>query len=550
MSYLALYRKYRSQNFDELVGQETVVKTLKNALSEGRIAHAYLFCGPRGTGKTSAARLFAKALNCKEGIGHQCNKCDNCVSISNGSNPDVVEIDAASNSGVDEVRNLIDKVKYGPINGRYKVYIIDEVHMMSNSAFNALLKTLEEPPSYVVFILCTTEPYKLLPTIISRCQRYDFNKIPNQDLEKLLARILKSEKISYDSDVLPSLVEIASGGARDALSILDQLIAYGGNHLTYKNIEAVFGLTSCDDKMLLLNRISEKNTYETLSLFDLFLSRNVDINRLNFELLNLLKDTLVFSKTKSENLLQYGDLKSVKEINNLFDNSELDKIINILLTCQNELKTASNPSFLFEVYLLKLLDVKKGEPEKKVVKDEKKDLENLNTPSTLKPVQFDDTSIEKSKELKSKEEKPIQFTSLLLQEGDSYKTNEDVLVKLMILGKKQERKNIQDKRGLIDNYLNDITYGPFAALLKDSQPFILTSKFLILSFDLKKPAQKANIKENQARLVELIKKIFNLDLFVYALNREETTSSYQHYLNLQQLNKLPKKDEIEDIVIQ
>lgn len=183
MSYKALYNKYRSQTFDELVGQQTIVTTLKNALATNKIAHAYLFCGPRGTGKTSVARLFAKALNCSEGVGHQCNKCENCIQISEGQHPDVIEIDAASNSGVDEVRSLIEKVKYAPIKGRYKIYIIDEVHMMTPSAFNALLKTLEEPPEYVVFILCTTEPYKLLPTIISRCQRFEFRKISDDELK-------------------------------------------------------------------------------------------------------------------------------------------------------------------------------------------------------------------------------------------------------------------------------------------------------------------------------------------------------------------------------
>lgn len=193
MTYKALYRTYRPSTFEEVAGQKHIVKTLQNALNTQKIAHAYLFTGPRGTGKTSMAKLVAKALNCEEGIGHQCNHCSNCLAINNGSHPDVIEIDAASNNGVDDVRDIIERVKYSPMKGRYKVYIIDEVHMMSASAFNALLKTLEEPPAHVIFILATTEPHKVLPTILSRCQRYDFTKVDEVSLEERMKEILLKE---------------------------------------------------------------------------------------------------------------------------------------------------------------------------------------------------------------------------------------------------------------------------------------------------------------------------------------------------------------------
>jgi DNA polymerase-3 subunit gamma/tau len=226
MSYKALYLTYRPQTFEEVAGQKAIVRTLKNALASGKMAHAYLFAGPRGTGKTTMARLFAKALDCEEGLGHQCNKCSNCLAISEGSHPDVIEIDAASNNGVDQVRDLIDKVKYAPIKGKYKVYIIDEVHMMSTGAFNALLKTLEEPPENVIFILCTTEPYKVLPTILSRCQRFDFSKLSDEEMRGKLLEVLTQEKTVYDEEGVKAVIALADGGMRDALSILDQVLAY------------------------------------------------------------------------------------------------------------------------------------------------------------------------------------------------------------------------------------------------------------------------------------------------------------------------------------
>lgn len=298
MSYQAFYRTYRPQKFSEVVGQKAVIKTLRNALSENKIAHAYLFCGPRGTGKTTMARLFAKALNCEEGIGHECDVCQNCVAVKTGSHPDVFEIDAASNSGVDSVRDLIDQVRYQPILGRYKVYIIDEVHNMSSSAFNALLKTLEEPPANVVFILATTEPQKVLPTILSRVQRFDFTKVSDEDIISKMSEILEKENVTYEEGSLELIARLADGGVRDALSILDQVVSYSGDNISIEDINTLFGLLNVKDKLDFVRKIGSKDLASVINTAKDMYSRGIDIVKLHDDLIKIFKDLLVFGMTK------------------------------------------------------------------------------------------------------------------------------------------------------------------------------------------------------------------------------------------------------------
>ena len=564
MSYLALYRKYRSKNFDELVGQEAIKQTLENSLKIQKISHAYLFSGPRGTGKTSVARLFAKALNCEKGNGEICNECSNCRAINEGSHPDVIEIDAASNSGVDEVRELIEKVKYAPIQGKYKVYIIDEVHMMTNSAFNALLKTLEEPPSYVVFILCTTEPYKLLPTILSRCQRYEFKKITDAELKKLITHVLKEEGVSATNDAINLIVELANGGARDSLSLLDQVISYAGSNIEEEDVIKMFGLVSSQDKIRLLENIKDGNTLKVLKTYDEFIIRNIDLSRLVNELLTLLKDSLVYLKTRDKSLITSSKEEDAKEIMLKFDESELLSYIDLLLKCQNEFKTTSDPNFLFEIYLLKLLKV--GTSQEVTVQKVETPIKNpvvttplpqeqtpVSTNNTAKTQDFVKTNTvpeEKVNEVKPAANlklKPSNTEFAVLEtEGDIRQITMDELIKLTIISNRDERKMLSERWNALEQLINDPNEGPYASLLLDSRPYIVTNSNLILICDYKNTAKKINIISNQEGLNKLVKKVLGRKVCLYALNRDESTELIKKYRNLQELNHLPKKTEIED----
>lgn len=359
MSYRALYRVWRPQRFEDLVGQEHVTQTLQNALREGHLSHAYLFNGPRGTGKTSAAKLLAKAVNCVHGpAAEPCNECEACKRITEGSIMDVVEIDAASNRGVDEIRDLRDKVKYAPTEVRYKVYIIDEVHMLTTEAFNALLKTLEEPPPHVIFILATTEPHKLLPTIISRCQRFSFRRISFEKIVERLKLICNTNQIYYEEQALFTLARTADGGMRDALSLLDQTIAFAGNQLTEQVVESVLGTVSRQIMFELIESILSQNQEKVIELIDQLIGEGSEPDRIIHDLLYTCRDVMLTQTAPKVAENQGVRLEAQGEqLTSKISTEQIEQWMDALIRDQAQMRHVSQPRIFLEVAIMKLMHI-------------------------------------------------------------------------------------------------------------------------------------------------------------------------------------------------
>src|SRR6516225_1367085 len=358
MSYEVFARKYRPQTFDDLVGQTHVSRTLKNAVTQNRLAHAYLFVGPRGVGKTSTARILAKSLNCIKGpTVTPCGVCDNCREIAGGNSLDVIEIDGASNNSVEDVRQLRENVRYAPAKGRYKIYLIDEVHMLSSAAFNALLKTLEEPPEHVKFIFATTEPQKVLATILSRCQRFDLHRIPANLIAQHLQLIAKKEKITLQPAAAHAIARGAEGGLRDAESMLDQLVAFCGEKITESDVLNVFGFTSEQTVSDLTGRMLRAETPEAIDLLHEQCEAGKDMMRLMADLIAYLRDLLVF-KAKPDALNEAVDpdvQKSLATQAELVSTDRLLELIDQFAAAEGRMKWAPNKKLHFEVAIIKAI---------------------------------------------------------------------------------------------------------------------------------------------------------------------------------------------------
>lgn len=355
MAYTALYRKFRPTNFNEMVGQEHITKTIKNQLIAGRVGHAYLFNGGRGTGKTSAAKILARAVNClNPQDGEPCNECEICKEALNGSLTDIVEMDAASNNSVEDIRQIRDEVNFLPTKAKYRVYIIDEVHMLSTGAFNALLKTLEEPPEHVKFILATTEPQKLPATILSRCQRFDFKKISEQDISKRLEIVCKESNIEITKEAIKIISFLAEGAMRDALSILERCMQDGVSKIDEEKVKDLVGIPKFTYVNNITKSIIDYNTEEALKTIDDVLKEGKDLNNLLWEMIKYIRDILIYKTSKSLYIYSEEEIKQINELSSKIEKDRLLSLIYELSKLENEMKWSTQKTILFQVGILKL----------------------------------------------------------------------------------------------------------------------------------------------------------------------------------------------------
>ena len=530
MAYQALYRKYRPTNFDEVVGQTHIIQTLKNAIVQNRIAHAYLFCGPRGTGKTSIAKIFAKTLNCTNSQDAPCGVCENCKMAANGSHPDIIEIDAASNNGVDEVRNLIDKVKYAPMQGKYRIYIIDEVHMMTSGAFNALLKTIEEPPAHVIFIFATTEPNKVLPTIISRCQRFDFNKVSMHDIKYRLSVVCKNEGIEIDENGLTLIAQLADGGMRDALSILDQCVAYCSSHIDVNDIRKIYGVVTSEDIGKLFYSVYKKDVDSFVKDIQKYSDMGMDIKRLTADFIHMLKDSLILDYSENSTLVSDMNKDMIRKFFKLAPVNFRIKCMEELMDTYNKYTYASNALDYLEASLLKISSYS-YESKTHIIDSDHNDFKEVEEEENYE-TSYEDTSdnsdiIEKNTQkddnngaLDKSEISDVSRETLKQSENTNNKIilNDEFVIQLLVGATKMERSIDTNKFNNIGQFISSLEFGKYAATLRNSSIMASGSNYIVVCVSSEIFAKQINefelnygYEDFMEVLLGKAKKVFALD---------------------------------------
>ena len=497
MAYQTLYRKYRPKTFELVYGQDVIVKTLKNVIKNDKLSHAYLFTGPRGTGKTSSAKLFAKAINCLNNKdGDACNECENCKSFNNNSNPDIIEIDAASNNGVDEIREIKNKVSLVPSMSKYKVYIIDEVHMLSIGAFNALLKTLEEPPEYIIFILATTEPQKIPATIISRCQRFDFKSISHDKMKQCLENIISKENISIDAGAIEEIINNSKGGMRDAIGLLDQASAFCNNNITANDIEELSGNISIKQIRTFLSNIMQKEYNVIFDSISNYSSNGKDFALICEKIINYIKEGILYKKKINTD-------KILDEDKNIFDklsDTDLYDLIDYLSDTLIKVKNSYQKELTFEVQMIQMIDKifnKESNVSRETLINEIK-VENTNVPRETSINEIKTENINVPRETLKIENK----TDSVIEELKNVRINN-----ILRNATKQNITFIKDLWSNINEYLINEKYKMVAGMLVNATPVAASKKGIIITLPLESSISRIEKEYDNSK--ELLNEIYN-----------------------------------------
>ncbi len=539
MSYLALYRKYRPQTFEEVVGQNKIIKVLENSINNDMVSHAYLFSGPRGTGKTTTAKLIAKLINCENRSGlNPCNECESCVSFNNKNNPDIIEIDAASNNGVDEIREIKEKVDLMPAISKYKVYIIDEVHMLSIGAFNALLKTLEEPPKHVIFILATTEFYKVPETIVSRCQCFSFERIEEFNIVKKLKEIVEKEKINVPISVLELIAEYSDGGLRDAINMLDKLIC-SSDEITEDDFYEIRGLTKKEDLEKIVLDIKENKIKELFDRIDELNKKGKNLIIFSEELMSYFKDLLI---------------KIVSGENEILTKNEIYQSIDIINETINNMKNSSFPKIILEVGLLKIMDSLKNKEDN--IEKTKKETTNVNNIEKNNTV----SDLNKEEEI-AKPINLIKEKSIYVEDGKiKFEEAKEIKEKITKLTEQIEKnrkirinntfatadKNILETMkinwNLINNYSIDKKYASVCSYLIDGNLKVAGNDYIIVSLLYSSLLKNALV--NIEKIEELLEKVMNHHYKIAFILEDEWIKLKEEYIeNLKSGKKYELQEE-------
>lgn len=532
----ALYRVYRPKTFEDVVGQEHIVRTLKNQIKNNNIGHAYLFSGTRGTGKTSTAKIFARAVNCLNSINEEpCNECEICLDTLNDNIMDVVEIDAASNNSVDDIRELRESVKYTPSKARYKVYIIDEVHMLSQGAFNALLKTLEEPPSYVIFILATTEPHKIPATILSRCQRFDFKRVSSKDIASRMSYICEREEIEVEEKALSLIARNSQGALRDALSILDQCMSFGNDKIEYNDVIELLGTVNIDELFELSQAIISENTKKSLQILNEFVIWGKDIRNLINDLIDHFRNIMVckVSKDLDEIIsLPEENVEQLREQSKTIDINELIRILNILSETQDSMKSSSNTRILAEVTMMKIAQPMFDESKEALLK-RIENLEKIIETGNIKVISSTETVSENT-----------------LQNNDSIETEVELKSEPMTYEnvKNEDVKLVESSWKRIIHKIKDDRKPNIYALLKEVESFNVNNNTLYIIFNDNFSFARSRLSSNET--IEYVEKIIR-EVLNRSFNLQILLKSEVQNMNFDiKDNKVDKGEEILKSIIE